>query len=55
MERDLETLQVRLFRLMRALRRRFEQDLARHDLTFPQFMTLLSLEQAGEPLSLIHI
>ncbi len=49
MESDLEALEMRILRLMRALRVRFTQDLSRHGLTFPQFMALLSLERTQEP------
>ncbi len=48
-EDRLDGLEIRLFHLMRALRRRFTQDLSRHGLTFPQFMTLLSLHRMGKP------
>ncbi len=37
---------MRLLRLMGALRARFARDLARYGLTFPQFMSLCSLERA---------
>ncbi|HEY76378.1 MAG TPA: MarR family transcriptional regulator [Thermoflexia bacterium] len=47
-ESSLDALEMRIFHLMRVLRRRFAQDLSRHGLTFPQFMTLLSLERSGE-------
>ncbi|MCX7681611.1 MAG: MarR family transcriptional regulator [Anaerolineae bacterium] len=46
---ELEALAMRFFRLMRALRQHFARDLARHGLTFPQFMALLSLEKAEGP------
>lgn len=39
-------LGLRLLRLMGALRARFARDLARHGLTFPQFLALCSLEHA---------
>lgn len=48
-EDELEALTMRFFRLMGALRQHFARDLARHGLTFPQFMTLLSLEKAEGP------
>ena len=47
-EDSLDALEMRIFHLMRVLRRRFARDLSRHGLTFPQFMTLLSLERSGE-------
>lgn len=47
-EDPLDALEMRLFRLMRVLRRRFAQDLSRHGLTFHQFITLLSLHRTGD-------
>lgn len=48
-EGHLEALEMGMFHLMRALRVRFTRDLGRYGLTFPQFMTLLSLARAEEP------
>gem|GEM_PF-402718 len=45
-ENELEDLGMRLFHLMGALRRYFARNLISHDLTFPQFMALCSLEHA---------
>ena len=47
-EERLEALEMQMFHFVRVLRHRFRQDLGRYDLTFPQFMTLLSLERAKE-------
>jgi DNA-binding MarR family transcriptional regulator len=44
-EADLEAMHLLIPRLIGAFQRRFQQDLADFGLTFPQFMTLLSLEQ----------
>ena len=48
-ENALGELEIRFFRLLGALRARFKRELAHYGLTFPQFMTLLSLERAEGP------
>lgn len=46
---ELEALEMRFFQLLGAMRLHLTRDLARHGLTFPQFMALLSLERAEGP------